>query len=201
MNLVNSSNKTMSSIDLRDVINEARVSAGESRVRNNDLLSRIEDELEGELGDYESFTHPQSGAEMRYYNLTMDQCVLVGMRESKAVRRSVLEKLNGMVKTLSPSEILLMHAQRLVDMEREQEALKAQVSALVDGENYFTIVGYCNLIAKRLPQKETARLGKLASAYCKANDIEMGGAVHPLYGRVNTYPFEVLEIVVGVNHG
>lgn len=59
-----------------------------------------------------------------------------------------------------------MHAQRLVDMEREQAQMKAQVSALVDGENYLTVVGYCNLTGRRIDRVETARFGKLATAVC-----------------------------------
>lgn len=84
---------TMSTIELRNLINTARAEFGEAKVRNDQLLSRVEDELEGELGVCKTFAHPQSGAEMRYYDLTLDQCMLVGMRESKSVRRAVLAKV------------------------------------------------------------------------------------------------------------
>ena len=85
--------QTMSSIDLRAMINESRKSANESIVENSHFLKRVEDELEGELGGSKDYRHPQSGSVMRYYELTLEQCMLVGMRESKAVRRSVLAKL------------------------------------------------------------------------------------------------------------
>lgn len=88
-----SSTEAMSSIDLRDMVNDARAAHGESKVRNDDFLKRIEDELEGELGVCEIFAHPQSGVKMRYYLLSEDQCALVAMRESKSVRRSVLARL------------------------------------------------------------------------------------------------------------
>lgn len=42
--------ETMTSIDLRELINSARSEFGEPRVRNDQLVSRIEDELDGELG-------------------------------------------------------------------------------------------------------------------------------------------------------
>ena len=85
---------TVSTIQLRKMINEARVAFGEPKVRNDQLLARIEDELDGELGVCKSIAHPQSGVQMCYYDLTLEQCMLVGMRESKAVRRNVLDKLN-----------------------------------------------------------------------------------------------------------
>ncbi len=47
---------SMSSYDfLTKVINPARVEAGEKPVRNNDFVSRIEDELEGQNVTYEIF--------------------------------------------------------------------------------------------------------------------------------------------------
>ncbi len=89
-----SQEQTMSSFDLRGIINIARVEHQEPEVANRHFLARIEDELEGELGDRKSFTHPQNHKQIGYYDLTRDQCTLVGMRESKYVRRKVLEILN-----------------------------------------------------------------------------------------------------------
>ena len=91
MNLITQNNLTMSSYDfLQNVINPARIEAGENEVRNNVFISRIEDELD-DLDGYKTFvTH---GNEVKYYDLGFDQMMLVGMRESKAVRRNVLAKL------------------------------------------------------------------------------------------------------------
>ncbi|MBX6041236.1 hypothetical protein ISF14_33640, partial [Pseudomonas aeruginosa] len=36
---------TMTSIDLRDIINEARAAANEPRVRNDQFIARVQDEL------------------------------------------------------------------------------------------------------------------------------------------------------------
>ncbi|HIE1895087.1 TPA: hypothetical protein ACXJVL_003610 [Pseudomonas aeruginosa] len=41
---------TMTSIDLRDIINEARAAANEPRVRNDQFIARVQDELGDELG-------------------------------------------------------------------------------------------------------------------------------------------------------
>lgn len=85
--------RTVSTIELRDMVNEARVQAGEAKVRNDQFIIRVQDELGDELGGCIFIAHPQSRVEMASYYLTLDQCMLVGMRESKAVRRSVLKKL------------------------------------------------------------------------------------------------------------
>lgn len=87
------SGATMTSLELRDIINSAREDHGESKVENSHFLKRIEDELEDELGGTKTFRPAQGGTQMKYYDLTRDQCTLVGMRESKGVRRAVLQKL------------------------------------------------------------------------------------------------------------
>jgi phage antirepressor YoqD-like protein len=90
--LQNNSAPTMTSFELYKLINACRESAGESKVRVNDFNSRIADELEGD--HYETFVvQNPNKTETTAYKLTIEQCTLVGMRESKAVRRSVIEKL------------------------------------------------------------------------------------------------------------
>jgi phage antirepressor YoqD-like protein len=90
--LQNQSAPTMTSIELYKLINTCREQAGEPTVRANDFSARIADELEGE--HYETFVVKNSNkTETTAYRLTIEQCTLVGMRESKSVRRSVIEKL------------------------------------------------------------------------------------------------------------
>lgn len=81
---------TMTSLDfLNSVINPAREEAGEKPIRNNDFIKRLEDELSGQEIAYESFV--RFGNTVKEYTLNADQLLLVGMRESKAVRLKVLE--------------------------------------------------------------------------------------------------------------
>lgn len=92
--LMNMSQKQIiSSLDFRNMVNEARKSVGEVPVRNTHFLERVQDELEGELSVAKLWQPLTGGTPQRYYDLTLEQCMLVGMRESKAVRRSVLAKL------------------------------------------------------------------------------------------------------------
>jgi len=92
--IINLNNRvTMSSFDLLKMINGVRKDFGESNVENSHFLKRVEDELGEEIGDTKTFRHPQNNMAIRYYDLTLEQCTLVGMRESKGVRRAVLAKL------------------------------------------------------------------------------------------------------------
>jgi len=91
MNLITTA-QTMSSFDLFKLVNQVREEAGQNKIRANDFVARIQDELEGD--NYETFVvQNPNNTETTAFKLTIDQCMLVGMRESKSVRRSVLAKL------------------------------------------------------------------------------------------------------------
>ncbi|MDA3521969.1 phage antirepressor KilAC domain-containing protein [Acinetobacter baumannii] len=89
MTQFNHNQNTMSNIELLEVINQARKEFNEKPVRLNDFNNRIADELEGEY--YETFVvRNPNGTTSQGFNLNIDQCTLIGMRESKSVRKNVL---------------------------------------------------------------------------------------------------------------
>lgn len=87
-------NQTITTLQLRDQINKFRAENGENHIRNTTFLIRVRDELEGELSVALYMQPPEGGTPQRYFELTKDQCLLVGMRESKIVRRKVLAWIN-----------------------------------------------------------------------------------------------------------
>ena len=88
------SNDSIGTDELLSIINQARSEHGEKPVRNNDFIPRVKDELEGE--HYETFVvQNPNGTKSEQLRISNDQAVLVGMRESKAVRRNVLIKLKA----------------------------------------------------------------------------------------------------------
>ena len=97
MNLITSNVQTMDSSDLFILICNARREHNETTPRLNDFHARLVDELDGE--NYESFVvQNPNKTESTFYRLTIEQAMLVGMRESKAVRRAVIAKLKAMEK-------------------------------------------------------------------------------------------------------
>ena len=85
---------SMNTYEVWKKYNEFRVEAGEPELRHNDFIARVEDELKGEI----SLRHfrTERGKSLKCYDLDRDQILLVGMRESKVVRRQVLSWLNKM---------------------------------------------------------------------------------------------------------
>ncbi len=124
---------TMTSSDLCELVNSARIEFGENEVRRNDFTARCKDELDGE--HYETFVvgNP-NGTTSEVIRLTQDQCLLISMRESKAVRRRVVDQL----KRISPSSAIPnfsnpAEAARAWALEYEArvyaEATKAEIGA------------------------------------------------------------------------
>lgn len=111
--------------DLLSMLNRAREVAKEKPVRPADFVARCIDELDGD--HYEKFVVQNSNkTETVNLLLTLDQCKLVAMRESKAVRRAVMQRLKELEgpqlpKTLSGA--LRLAADQAEQIERQQEAL------------------------------------------------------------------------------
>ena len=109
---------------LNEIINPARLSAGEPEVKNTNFSARIEDELD-ELPAVKIIY--RFGNEMRTYDLTIDQMTLIGMRESKSVRRSILEILKRIDKPKLPqtyAEALLEAGRLALENEKQAELLR-----------------------------------------------------------------------------
>ncbi|ARG15932.1 DNA-binding protein [Acinetobacter nosocomialis] len=88
----NSERNLMSSKELLELINHVRHGVGEPLLRLNSFNTKIEDELDGE--NYtKNVVQNFNNTESTVFQLTLDQCMLIGMRESKAVRKNVLAAL------------------------------------------------------------------------------------------------------------
>lgn len=150
---------TMTSLDFMDVINIERVSAGETAHEPRKFLAKVVDELDlDETG--KKFRLNSNQTESAYYDLTMDQMMLVGMRESKWVRRNVLAKLKQMEKPQVPKTYAaaLLEAGRLaleLEQSHAQLAIAAPKAEFVD--KYVQSTGNLGFrqVAKLLKVKET----------------------------------------------
>lgn len=126
----------MSSKDLLDLINQVRAQFNEKPVRLNDFNSRVADELDGE--NYETFVVQNfNNTESVVFELTIDQCMLIGMRESKGVRKNVLAILKEKQKPFditNPTHLLQaieIQAKQNIALKQELE-IQAPKVAFVD---------------------------------------------------------------------
>lgn len=141
----NSDDLTVRSLDLLNWVNDARASHGEPVLRRNVFHSRVADELDGD--HYKKIVVQNlNNTTTEAYELTREQCMLVAMRESKGVRRIVLEKLkaldrgaNARVPQSLPEALRLAAdmAEQNALLSRQNEQQAAQIESLknlfVDG--------------------------------------------------------------------
>lgn len=153
MNLIQS-NITKSS-DLLFKINEFREREGLSAVRNSDFNARIHDEIDEDL-TYETFV--SYGQKVKVYHLTGDQCLLVGMRESKTVRKRVLMWIKSNEESSQPaipqtlSEALQLAADQAKQLEEAKPKLEYhdKVLATENGITTTEVASEVDMTAQKL---------------------------------------------------
>lgn len=88
-------NKTIDTQKLLSMINMSRKSCGENQIRNNVLIDRVKDELDGE--HYKIFVvQKPNNTSSEIIEMDIKQALRVAARESKAVRRVLVDKLESM---------------------------------------------------------------------------------------------------------
>jgi len=129
---IQAQHQTITSFELYKIINHCREDAGESKIRVNDFNARIVDELDG--FHYESFVvQNPNKTESTAYHLTIEQATLVGMRESKSVRRAVLEKLKPAKKDpLLELANAVLTAQKIIDEQSNRLSIAEPKAAAFD---------------------------------------------------------------------
>lgn len=115
------SEKTINSQDLLVMVNDARRQCGESSIRNNVFIERIKDELEGET--YKIFVGQKNGAEIEIIDMLFKQALRVAARESKAVRRTLVDQLEDMAGNKQPMTEIEMIAAMAADAVRQQKRI------------------------------------------------------------------------------
>lgn len=101
---------------------------------------------------------------------------------------------------LSPTELLVAQAQRLLAFEREQQALAkktdealSRLDQIETAGEHFTIIGWSRLSGRQVTLPMASSMGGKATRYCKDRGIPTGSVPDARFGRANTYPKNVLD--------
>ena len=208
---------TMNSVDfLNDYINPAREVEGYSKVAYKDFIARVIDETD--KGHEEIFLMDSTGGRKRHVvNLSYDEMLLVGMRESKAVRKSVLAKLKELSAPKEDPMVLL--ARQVIALDEENKRLE-KTKAKINDKRTATIMGklgnatktikkledqlqdvgqYLSLTASKIPARVDTELKNNVQSWRLLKQLSSDMQLTPKkvkcerYGEVLAYHVDVIE--------
>lgn len=215
--------------ELLVMVNEARKECGQKPIRNNDFVARIKDELAGEA--YETFVTPmdsrKGGADQEVIGMRHKQALRVAARESKAVRRSLVDKLEARYQPvpvqheLSTMEILQIamasEQGRLAEKARADEAERTK--AEIGNRREATAMATASAAVRKSKQlaERLGESGKHATVkavknvtdieyawrplkkWCQENGLEPHKVPDAQFGFVKSWPREAWLAVYGVD--
>lgn len=189
---------TITSLELLEQINFFREKEGKKRpLKHFTLLRIIRDELVEEINDKKILCVDyvdQKGEKRPMYILPLEQGKQVLMRESKFVRRSVINYIKNLEKIIENNnkKYLEKQGQELTELKNRVELLeKAQGQAKTN----MTVSGYARIKGVCLKKSICSNIGKMATHICKTENIFIEKLFDSRYGFVNTYPVDILEKV------
>ncbi|EEY6493857.1 phage antirepressor Ant [Escherichia coli] len=207
VNIIPNTGDTIDSLTLLKMVNEARKLCGEPEVRNNKFIEKILDELDGEHYT-KSVVEKMNKTSMLVITMTYKQALRVAARESKAVRRSLIDKLEELQQANSPTPSIpqtLPEALRLAAELAEQKMhLEQQLVAAAPKVDFADRVSVANGIlignfAKVVGLKQNALF-----SWLRQNGILMAFGARknvPRQQYINAGYFTVKEVVLDDENG
>lgn len=125
--------------------------------------------------------------------------VLPALRKTGSYQLAPLSEFDMMRR-----QIDMLEAQR-AQLERHETRLdrvEARQTAIEDGSEYFTVLGYAVYKGiHNLDYARAAQLGKQATTLSKKIGLPVGRVRDPRFGEVNTYHQDILDRVLGLTDG
>ncbi|EGZ0526825.1 phage antirepressor KilAC domain-containing protein [Escherichia coli] len=207
VNIIPNTGDTIDSLTLLKMVNEARKLCGEPEVRNNKFIEKILDELDGEHYT-KSVVEKMNKTSMLVITMTFKQALRVAARESKAVRRSLIDKLEELQQANSPTPSIpqtLPEALRLAaELAEQKMQLEQQLVAAAPKVDFADRVSAANGIlignfAKVVGLKQNALF-----SWLRQNGILMAFGARknvPRQQYINAGYFTVKEVVLDDENG
>jgi Rha family phage regulatory protein len=181
----------------------AELTGKEHRNVLRDIKTMLTDLELGALNFEQSYLNAQNKKQPEYV-LDKDLTLTLTSGYSTKQRHSIAKYFNSQEpvhKVTNPKTqamiSLLVQVDRVETEQKEQELRLSSVETRLenmDGDTgYMTALAFMRSKGLKAPLKEANILGRKASAYCKSAGITMGSVPDERWGKVKSYPTEVLE--------
>ena len=120
------------------------------------------------------------------------------------------KQLTAAESLLQSVQLLVAHERQLSMLEQQQKNMQGAIHTLFDevyGMKFqtdlmrqklnneierYTVIGYCSLHKIDITRKEAAIIGGACARMCKKENIPTESIADPRFGKVNTYPSEII---------
>ena len=120
------------------------------------------------------------------------------------------KQLSAAESLLQSVKLLVAHERQLAILEHNQKNMQGAINTLYDevyGMKFqtdlmrqklnneierYTVIGYCSLHKIDITRKEAAIIGGACARMCKKENITTESIADPRFGKVNTYPSEII---------
>ena len=124
------------------------------------------------------------------------------------------KQLSAAESLLQSVQLLVAHERQLAILEHNQKNMQGAISSLYDkvyGMQFetdmvkqklnneidrYTVIGYCSAHNIPMTRKEASIIGGACSRMCKKRNIPLESIADPRFGKVNTYPSELIAEVI-----
>lgn len=124
------------------------------------------------------------------------------------------KQLSAAESLLQSVQLLVAHERQLAILEHNQKNMQGAISSLYDkvyGMQFetdmvkqklnneidrYTVIGYCSAHNIPMTRKEASIIGGMCSRMCKKRNIPLESIADPRFGKVNTYPSELIAEVI-----
>ena len=124
------------------------------------------------------------------------------------------KQLSAAESLLQSVQLLVAHERQLAILEHNQKNMQGAISSLYDkvyGMQFetdmvkqklnneidrYTVIGYCSAHNIPMTRKEASIIGGACSRMCKKRNILVESIADPRFGKVNTYPSELIAEVI-----
>ncbi|EAT1308139.1 phage antirepressor Ant [Salmonella enterica] len=196
---------------LLKMVNEARQVCGEPEVRNNKFIEKVIDELEGEFYTKSVKSHgTRAGRPLEVISMSHKQALRVAARESKAVRRSLIDKLEELQQQTQqrPTPSIpqsLPEALRLAaELAEQKQHLEEQLQSAAPKVDFADRVAAANGILISNYAKAISMKPNTLFAWLRENNILIAYGSRknvPLQRYINQGFFSVKEVVLEGEEG